>query len=122
MSNSNVKLIKHKILAKPKVNEIMISRKRKKNNLNQFYFKRANKLFTNFDFKEIFVSGMGACVNEAISLSLFIVDAMPNVSIGAISSSTVTHYDEYVQNETNERIEVKENRKSNIIKIQLIKN
>ena len=46
---------------------------------------------------------------------------MPSVKIGEINTETINHFDEFVNEETKERIEVKEDRKSNKIKIQILK-
>ena len=114
-------MLKKKIIRTNPINEIYISRKRKKKNIKQFYYSRALELFNNKRYKEIFICGIGACVNEAIKISLFITEAMPSIQLGEINTETINHFDEFVNEETKERIEVKEDRKSNKIKIQLLK-
>ena len=46
---------------------------------------------------------------------------MPSIEIGEITTETINHFDEFINEETKERIEVKEDRKSNKIKIELLK-
>ena len=78
------------------------------------------KLITK-NYNEIYICGIGACVNEAIKVALFIIEAIPSVEQSNIITDTISHFDEYINEETNERIGVKEDRRSNIIKIKLIK-
>ena len=122
MDNDKVIMLKKKIVKINKINEIYISRKRKEKNIKKFYYSRALELFNDKDYKEIFICGIGACVNDAIRIALFISDAMPSVKIGEIKTDTINHFDEFVHEETKERIEVKQDRKSNKIIIQLLKN
>lgn len=118
----SIRMLKRKINKENKVNEIFISRKRKSNNILKFYYSRALELFNNLNYKEIYVCGIGACVNEAIKVALFITEGVPSIKTGEIKTETIKHFDEYINTETNERIGVKEDRKSNMIRIQLIKN
>jgi DNA-binding protein len=120
-NNNNITLLKHKIKRENLKNEIYISRKRKSNNIYKFYFKRVKKLFNDLKYNEIFICGLGACVNEAIRIAVFVKEAMPNIKIEDINTETITHFDEYINEETKERIDVKNDRKSNLIKIKLIK-
>ena len=120
-NNNNITLLKHKIKKENLKNEIYISRKRKSNNINQFYFKRASKLFNDLKYNEIFICGLGSCVNDAIKIAIFINEAMPNIIIDNINTETITHFDEYLNEETKELIDTKNDRKSNLIKIKLIK-
>ena len=120
-NNNNITLLKHKIKKENLKNEIFISSKRKINNINQFYFKRASKLFNDLKYNEIFICGLGSCVNEAIKISIFITEAMPNIIIDNINTETILHFDEYLNEETKELIDTKNDRKSNLIKIKLIK-
>ena len=46
---------------------------------------------------------------------------MPNIIIDNINTETISHFDEYLNEETKELIDVKNDRKSNLIKIKLIK-
>ncbi len=114
-------MIKKKIIRTNPINEIYISRKRKNKDIKKFYYSRATKLFNDKGFKKLYICGIGACVNEAIKISLFITEAMPSVEIGEITTETINHFDEFINEETKERIEVKEDRKSNKIKIELLK-
>jgi len=120
-NNNNIILLIHKIKKENLKNEIYISRKRKSNNINQFYFKRASKLFNDLNYDEIFICGLGSCVNDAIKIAIFINEAMPNIIIDNINTETITHFDEYLNEETKELIDIKNDRKSNLIKIKLIK-
>lgn len=117
----SIKMLKRKVNKENKQNEIYISRKRKGKNIVKFYYNRALELFNNKNYNEIYICGIGACVNEAIKVALFIIEAIPSVEQSNIITDTISHFDEYINEETNERIGVKEDRRSNIIKIKLIK-
>lgn len=121
LMEEKVIMLKKKIIRINPINEIYISRKRKKKNIKKFYYTRALKLFNDQGYKKIYLCGIGACVNEAIKISLFIKEAMPSIEIGEIITETINHFDEFVNEETKERIQVREDRKSNKIKIELIK-
>lgn len=117
----SIKMLKRKVNKENKQNEIYISRKRKGKNIVKFYYNRALELFNNKNYNEIYICGIGACVNEAIKVALFVIEAIPSVEQSDIITDTISHFDEYINEETKERIGVKEDRKSNIIKIKLIK-
>ena len=117
----SIKMLKRKVNKENKQNEIYISRKRKGKNIVKFYYNRALELFNNKNYNEIYICGIGACVNEAIKVALFIIEAIPSVEQSNIITDTISHFDEYINEETNERIGVKEDRRPNIIKIKLIK-
>jgi hypothetical protein len=118
--SNNIKMIKSKYYDNTE-NKIFVSLKRKSKNINQFYYKRVKELINDKKYKEIYICGIGACVNEAIKISIFITEAMPNIIIDNINTETITHFDEYLNEETKELIDTKNDRKSNLIKIKLIK-
>ena len=116
---NNIKMIKTKYYDNTE-NKIYISLKRKSKNINQFYYKRVKELITEKKYKEIYICGIGACVNEAIKISLFITELIPNLKIDEIKPSTVNHFDEYIDINTKKRIGTTNDRKSNLISIKLI--
>ena len=116
---NNIKMIKTKYYDNTE-NKIYISLKRKSKNINQFYYKRVKELITEKKYKEIYICGIGACVNEAIKISLFITELIPNLKIDEIKTSTVNHFDEYIDINTKKRIGTTNDRKSNLINIKLI--
>ena len=116
---NNIKMIKTKYYDNTE-NKIYISLKRKSKNINQFYYKRVKELITEKKYKEIYICGIGACVNEAIKISLFITELIPNIKIDEIKTSTVNHFDEYIDINTKKRIGTTNDRKSNLISIKLI--
>ena len=116
---NNIKMIKTKYYDNTE-NKIYISLKRKSKNINQFYYKRVKELITEKKYKEIYICGIGACVNEAIKISLFITELIPNLKIDEIKTSTVNHFDEYIDINTKKRIGTTNDRKSNLISIKLI--
>ena len=116
---NNIKMIKTKYYDNTE-NKIYISLKRKSKNINQFYYKRVKELITEKKYKEIYICGIGACVNEAIKISLFITELIPNLKIDEIKTSTVNHFDEYIDINTKKRIGATNDRKSNLISIKLI--
>ena len=116
---NNIKMIKTKYYDNIE-NKIYISLKRKSKNINQFYYKRVKELINEKKYKEIYICGIGACVNEAIKISLFITELIPNLKIDEIKASTVNHFDEYIDINTKKRIGTTNDRKSNLISIKLI--
>ena len=66
-------------------NEIYISRKRQQ--VEKFYYKRAYNLIFSQNFKEIFICGLGSCVNLAVKVALFILEALPNSSTNLVDIS-----------------------------------
>ena len=116
---NNIKMIKTKYYDNTE-NKIYISLKRKSKNINQFYYKRVKELITEKKYKEIYICGIGACVNEAIKISLFITELIPNLKIDEIKTSTVNHFDEYIDINTKKTIGTTNDRKSNLISIKLI--
>ena len=116
---NNIKMIKTKYYDNTE-NKIYISLKRKSKNINQFYYKRVKELINEKKYKEIYLCGIGACVNEAIKISLFITELIPNLKIDEIKTSTVNHFDEYIDINTKKRIGTTNDRKSNLISIKLI--
>ena len=116
---NSIKMIKTKYYDNTE-NKIYISLKRKSKNINQFYYKRVKELITEKKYKEIYICGIGACVNEAIKISLFITELIPNLKIDEIKTSTVNHFDEYIDINTKKRIGTTNDRKSNLISIKLI--
>ena len=116
---NNIKMIKTKYYDNIE-NKIYISLKRKSKNINQFYYKRVKELINEKKYKEIYICGIGACVNEAIKISLFITELIPNLKIDEIKTSTVNHFDEYIDINTKKRIGTTNDRKSNLISIKLI--
>jgi hypothetical protein len=116
---NNIKMIKTKYYDNTE-NKIYISLKRKSKNINQFYYKRVKELINEKKYKEIYICGIGACVNEAIKISLFITELIPNLKIEEIKTSTVNHFDEYIDINTKKRIGTTNDRKSNLISIKLI--
>jgi hypothetical protein len=119
-SKIQLEQIKNKVYSsKKKENEIYVSRKRK--NIEKFYYKRAEELLICKNFKEIFICGLGACLNHAVKISLIVVDCIPNTKIEEIDTKTISHLDEFKNLDTGE-IEVRqEERMSNFIKIKITK-
>ena len=93
--------------------------KRKSKNINQFYYKRVQELINDKKYKEIYICGIGACVNEAIKVSLYIVDLIPSLKVSTIKTDTINHFDEYIDIYTKKRIGTTEDRKSNMITIKI---
>jgi hypothetical protein len=124
-TNDNIKLVKHNPALRysvPHKNEIYISRKRHpKLNLQKFYFNRIDKLFNTLNYKEIYLYGLGACVNDAIRVALFTKETLPSINIKSITSDTIPLYDEYITTTTSERVSTSNTRKTNLIKIKLTK-
>ena len=124
-TNDNIKLVKHNPALRYSVshkNEIYISRKRHpKLNLQKFYFNRIDKLFNTLNYKEIYLYGLGACVNDAIRVALFAKETLPLINIKSITSDTIPLYDEYITTTTSERVSTSNTRKTNLIKIKLTK-
>ena len=117
--SSNIKMIKSKYYDNTE-NKIFVSLKRKSKNINQFYYKRVKELISDKKYKEIYICGIGACVNEAIKISLFITELMPELKVDEIKTSTVNHFDEYININTKKRIGTTNDRKSNLISIKII--
>ena len=117
--SSNIKMIKSKYYDNTE-NKIFVSLKRKSKNINQFYYKRVKELINDKKYKEIYICGIGACVNEAIKISLFITELMPELKVDEIKTSTVNHFDEYININTQKRIGTTNDRKSNLISIKII--
>ena len=117
--SNNIKMIKSKYYDNTE-NKIFVSLKRKSKNINQFYYKRVKELINDKKYKEIYICGIGACVNEAIKISLFITEVMPNLKVDEIKTSTVSHFDEYIDLNTKKRIGTTNDRKSNLISIKII--
>ena len=116
---SEIKMVKSKYYSNEE-NKIYISLKRKSKSLNQFYYKRAKELINDKKYKEIYICGIGACVNEAIKVVLFIIELMPNLKIDEIKTDTISHFDEYINVNTKKRIGATEDRKSNLISIKIV--
>ena len=117
--SNNIKMIKSKYYDNSE-NKIFVSLKRKSKNINQFYYKRVKELINDKKYKEIYICGIGACVNEAIKISLFITELMPELKVDEIKTSTVNHFDEYININTKKRIGTTNDRKSNLISIKII--
>ena len=117
--SNNIKMIKSKYYDNTE-NKIFVSLKRKSKNINQFYYKRVKELINDKKYKEIYICGIGACVNEAIKISLFITELMPELKVDEIKTSTVNHFDEYININTKKRIGTTNDRKSNLISIKII--
>ena len=118
---NNIKMIKTKYIGKYAENKIFVFLKRKSKNINQFYYKRVQELINDKKYKEIYLCGIGACVNEAIKISLYIIDLIPQLKVSSIKTDTINHFDEYIDINTKRRIETTEDRKSNIITIKIDK-
>jgi hypothetical protein len=116
---SEIKMVKSKYYSNEE-NKIYISLKRKSKSINQFYYKRAKELINDKKYKEIYICGIGACVNEAIKVVLFIIELMPNLKIDEIKTDTISHFDEYINVNTKKRIGATEDRKSNLISIKIV--
>ena len=116
---SEIKMVKSKYYSNEE-NKIYISLKRKSKSINQFYYKRAKELINDKKYKEIYICGIGACVNEAIKVVLFIIELMPNLKIDEIKTDTISHFDEYINVNTKKRIGATEDRKSNLISINIV--
>ena len=116
---NSIKMIKTKYYDNTE-NKIFVSLKRKSKNINQFYYKRVKELINDKKYKEIYICGIGACVNEAIKISLFITELMPELKVDEIKTSTVNHFDEYININTKKRIGTTNDRKSNLISIKII--
>ena len=118
---NDIKMIKTKYTGNNKENKIFISLKRKSQNINQFYYKRIQELINDKNYKEVFICGIGACVNEAIKVSLYVTDLIPKLKVSSIKTDTINHFDEYVDANTKRRIGTTKDRKSNIITIKIEK-
>lgn len=118
---NNIKMIKTKYSGDYQENKIFISLKRKSKNIYQFYYKRVQELINNKNYKEVYLCGIGACVNEAIKISLYIVDLIPQLKVSSIKTDTINHFDEYIDINTKKRIGTTEDRRSNLITIKLEK-
>ena len=118
---NNIKMIKTKYSGDYQENKIFISLKRKSKNIYQFYYKRVQELINNKNYKKIYLCGIGACVNEAIKISLYIVDLIPQLKVSSIKTDTINHFDEYIDINTKKRIGTTEDRRSNLITIKLEK-
>ena len=119
-NEENIKMIKMKYNSGdcPK-NKIFISLKRKSKNLNQFYYKRVHELINELKYKEVYICGIGACVNEAIKVALYIVELIPTLKVSTIETDTINHFDEYIDINSKKRIGTTEDRKSNMISIKI---
>ena len=117
--SNNIKMIKSKYYDNIE-NKIFVSLKRKSKNINQFYYKRVKELINDKKYKEIYICGIGVCVNEAIKISLFITELIPDLKVDEIKTSTVNHFDEYIDINTKKRIGTANDRKSNLISIKII--
>ena len=118
---NDIKMIKAKYTGNNKENKIFISLKRKSKNINQFYYKRIQELINDKNYKEVYLCGIGACVNEAIKVSLYVTDLIPQLKVSSIKTDTINHFDEYVDVNTKIRVGTTEDRKSNMIIIKLEK-
>ena len=118
---NDIKMIKAKYTGNNKENKIFISLKRKSKNINQFYYKRIQELINDKNYKEVYLCGIGACVNEAIKVSLYVTDLIPQLKVSSIKTDTINHFDEYVDVNTKIRVGTTEDRKSNMITIKLEK-
>ena len=114
----DIKMIKVKYIGNNKENKIFISLKRKSKNINHFYYNRIKELINDKNYKEVYIYGIGACVNEAIKVSLYATDLIPQLKVSSIKTDTINHFDEYVDMNTKRRIGTTEDRKSNIITIK----
>ena len=115
---NSIKMIKTKYYENSE-NKIFVSLKRKSKNINQFYYKRVKELINEKNYKEIYICGIGACVNEAIKVSLFIIELIPILKVSEIKTSTINHFDEYIDINTKKRIGTTDDRKSNLISIKI---
>ena len=118
---NDIKMIKAKYTGNNKENKIFISLKRKSKNINQFYYKRIQELINEKNYKEVYICGIGACVNEAIKVSLYVTDLIPQLKVSSIKTDTINHFDEYIDVNTKRRVGTTEDRKSNIITIKIEK-
>lgn len=118
MENS-IKMLKTKVVGNISENKIYISLKRKSKNIMQFYYNRVRDLIYNYNYKEIYICGLGACVNYAIKLALYCKDLIPALEIANISTKTITHFDEFINENDKQRIATSNERKSNYIEILL---
>ena len=120
---SQVKMVKSPMQLSTPVpdNKIYISLKSRKINLNKFYLKRVEKLINEKKMTRFFVCGLGACVNFAVKFALFCVESNKELRIGKITTSTVGFRDEFLDLETEECVEVKNDRKNNLIEIEILK-
>ena len=118
---NDIKMIKAKYTGNNKENRIFISLKRKSKNINQFYYNRIKELINDKNYKEVYICGIGACVNEAIKVSLYVTDLIPQLKVSSIKTDTINHFDEYVDVNTKRRVGTTEDRKSNMITIKIEK-
>ena len=118
---NDIKMIKAKYTGNNKENKIFISLKRKSKNINQFYYNRIQELINDKNYKEVYICGIGACVNEAIKVSLYVTDLIPQLKVSSIKTDTINHFDEYVDVNTKRRVGTTEDRKSNMITIKIEK-
>lgn len=117
----DIKMIKTKYTGNIPENKIYISLKRKSKNICQFYYKRVQELINDKQYKEIYICGIGACVNEAIKVANFVVELLPQLKVADIKTDTINHFDEYININTKKRIGTTNDRKSNVINIKIIK-
>ena len=118
---NDIKMIKAKYTGNNKENRIFISLKRKSKNINHFYYNRIKELINDKNYKEVYICGIGACVNEAIKVSLYVTDLIPQLKVSSIKTDTINHFDEYVDVNTKIRVGTTEDRKSNMITIKIEK-
>ena len=125
--SKKLKFNKNKVHSKKaKENEIFISKKRSykskdSKSLEKFYYQRAHSLIFDKHFKELFVCGLGACLNLAVKTALTLTQCIPSLYVENVTTETVTHVDDYLDEET-KLLEMRtEDRKSNLIRIKLIK-
>jgi hypothetical protein len=124
-SQKKYKFVKTKVHSKkPEENEIFISRKRKyknsKGKLEKFYYQRAHYLIFDKHYKELYINGLGSCLNFAVSTALNLCECIPKLQVENISTETVNHSDYYIE-ERSKQVEMSsDERKSNLIKIKLI--
>ena len=116
----NLEIVKNKIISNKKFeNEIFISRKRK--NPTKFYYERAYDLFFKLNFKDIYLYGLGSCVNLAVKTALIIIENIPNLKIELIETKTINHVDEFIDKNDMSLNFKNEERKSNLIKFKITK-
>ena len=84
---------------KIKENEIYISNKRV--GYEKFYYKRAYKLIYELNYKEIYIHGLGACINKAVRVALFITDCLPDLIIHNVETDTVALLDDFIDSNNN---------------------
>jgi hypothetical protein len=61
-------------------------------------------MFYKQSFKEIYICGLGSCLNSAVKIALNIIDICSNVSIDKVETESIILQDDYKDSQTYVRI------------------